>query len=143
MSIAHNQKVAFFGTKQLSKRTFAQYLKVRNKTPPKSKMNYFKKVRGVLFEIFKNVSRILFSTQGSIGMVKTDNFFLKIEYISKGVSENCSTALKKHLSEVQVRHCNATTVRDMTLIFPSTCRSSRGEGPKLLTKSLYDLYFFL
>ena len=63
----------------------------------------------------------------------------EIEYISKGVSQNCSTALNKHLSESQVRHCSATTVRDMTLIFSSTCRSSRGGGPKLLTKSLYDL----
>ena len=50
----------------------------------------------------------------------------KNEYISKGVSQNCSTALNKHLSEVQVRHCSATTVRDMTLIFSSTCRSSQG-----------------
>ena len=41
--------------------------------PPKSKINSSKQVRGVvLFEFFKNVSRMLFSTRGLIGMVKTN-----------------------------------------------------------------------
>ena len=65
---------------------------------------------------------------------------LQIEYISKGVSQNCSTALNKHLSEVQVRHCSATTVRDMTLIFSSTCRSSRGDPN--CSRNLYTTFSF-
>ena len=35
------------------------------------------------------------------------------ESISKGVSQNRSTAFNKHLSEFQLRHCSATTVRDI------------------------------
>ena len=53
------------------------YLQVRNKTPPNSKNSSLKKVGGVLFDLFKNVSRMLFSTQGSIGMVKTDKKFFE------------------------------------------------------------------
>ena len=64
------------------------------------------------------------------------NKFWKNEYISKGVSQNCSTALNKHLCECQVRHCSATTVRDMTLIFSSTCRSSRGGG----TQTAHEIF---
>ena len=51
---------------------------------------------------------------------------IKNEYISKGVSQNCSTALNKHLCECQARLYIGITVRDMTVIFSSTCRSSRG-----------------
>ena len=76
-------KVWFLGgglktAKKAYEPTRYRYLKVRNKDPPKSKINSFKKVRGgVLFEFFKNVSRMLFSTQGSWSK-RIKNFLKKI-----------------------------------------------------------------
>ena len=74
-------------------------------------------------KIMKNFKHVKGLTCASLN---TEILPSKNEYISKGVSQNCSTALNKHLCECQVRHCSATTVRDMTLIFSSACRSSRG-----------------
>ena len=57
MSIAHNQKVAFFGTKQLSKRTFAQY---ENDEPLQASKNvFFTQICtkcGVLDDFWKNLA---------------------------------------------------------------------------------------
>ena len=57
MSIAHNQKVAFFGTKQLSKRTFAQY--ENDKPLHASKSAFFTQICtkcGVLDDFWKNLA---------------------------------------------------------------------------------------
>ena len=87
MSIAHNQKVAFFGTKQLSKRTFAQY--ENDKPLQASKSAFFTQICtkcGVLDDFWKNLASPTIKKKAVLS--------------SKGRSKWVFTRLKNGLSQV-------------------------------------------